>query len=245
MNSIDRYLDGDMSPDELKKTGKEISEDENLQHDLKLHKEMNKLIADKERQNFHAALENAEKQYFENDRKVIRLNSRFVPVMKYAAIIILFLGITIVLFNNLNKPDATELYCLYFKPYDASSVFRSEQPSLEQLLSAAFDRYNTHNYSEAIALFTKYLERDSTFTSAYLYMGISYMELNKFDKAEECYKTVLADKGSLFGEHAMWYLGLLYLKENKIELAKQQFEIIRKHKTYNYKSAEEILSNID
>jgi tetratricopeptide (TPR) repeat protein len=59
-----------------------------------------------------------------------------------------------------------------------------------------------------------------------LYSGISYMELNDFEKAMGYFNFIIQHKDNLFIDQSEWYLSLCYLKTNRMEEASRLLDKI-------------------
>lgn len=78
-----------------------------------------------------------------------------------------------------------------------------------------------------------------------LYLGISYLELNEYKSALLTFDKLINSE-SLDASKGHWYKGLTYLKMNKKDDAKEQFEILAKHKGYyNHETAKSILKQLE
>ena len=80
--------------------------------------------------------------------------------------------------------------------------------------------------------------------SYYVYEGISYMELEQFDRANGQFALIIQDQTNAFVESAEWYLGLCYLKTDRSK-ALRTFEQIEKRKGYYSDDARRILRKIE
>ncbi|KPK82770.1 MAG: hypothetical protein AMS27_13995, partial [Bacteroides sp. SM23_62_1] len=81
-------------------------------------------------------------------------------------------------------------------------------------------------YREAIVLFEKLLETDPGNMATTLYSGISYMEVDEYNKADRSFSKIIAHNDNLFIEQAEWYLGFCYLMTNESDKARKHFEKI-------------------
>ena len=106
--------------------------------------------------------------------------------------------------------------------------------------------FEEQKYKEAIKLFTSYHKKEKSIDPlSYIYNGISYMELNKFDKALSQFQ-LLGSSNTLQAKKANWYKALVFLKQkNKKELITVLQTIVSDSNTYKYQEAKELLAEID
>lgn len=140
------------------------------------------------------------------------------------------------------KPAGTdEIYDTYYSPYADVLSTRGEAES--QLLSEGMASYNAENYAVAAEKLGQFVESTSD-PLAFLYLGISYLELDQPALAVDMLQR--AENVSYTAHQAKWYLGLSFLKLDNIEVAKSYFTWISENSNH-YKStqASEILSRLN
>lgn len=161
---------------------------------------------------------------------------------KYAAIIILAvvigIGSTFMLERNLSNDD------LFKKYYTSEQVNISRSSNANIVEAVKF--YQSGNYDQAIDQFKELIEKDASNIAVRFYLGISYMETQKYDKAIESLRYIISDQDNLYIENAEWYLGLCYMKNEEMDKAINQFTIIAESEdNYYSKKAKKVLSKID
>jgi tetratricopeptide (TPR) repeat protein len=78
--------------------------------------------------------------------------------------------------------------------------------------------------------------------SYHFYLGISYIEVGRFEDAISTLEPI-ANKESEFSQQTLWYLGLLHLRINEEEKAKQYLKRLNEKGIY-YINAQEILKKL-
>jgi len=157
-----------------------------------------------------ALLKNKLKQFEPAKSKVVKMNKR--GVWFAAAVFVLVIASTIwILFQ---KPDAQQLYTLYYEPYPnvVAPVTRSEA-KVDSTIQYAFLMYEEGNYENAALIFQKiYANTKAPF--ALVYLGICNLQTEQTTIAI----TVLTEAIKINSEYrilAKWYLAMAYLKNDE------------------------------
>lgn len=159
-----------------------------------------------------------------------------------AAAAIALLIITSLLINSQKTPKG-----LYISYFDVNEIPSLNQRSAEEnlTLSEAQQFFKKGAYEEALSLF-KQLEVSGEINRAnlLLYIGVSEMELEKFNEAEETFNTLI-NSNLMDASKGYWFKALLYLKMGESEKAKEILEKIKVNSLYNYQKTDEILNSLD
>jgi tetratricopeptide (TPR) repeat protein len=122
--------------------------------------------------------------------------------------------------------------------------FRSAADQVDNDLRSAMVHYENKEYTKAIALFEKVLNQDNSRIGLNLYSGISNMEIQEYEKANENFQKIIDHSTNAFVESAEWYLGLCYLKTEEMNKAKSVFSDIANREGYFRKDARKVLRKI-
>jgi hypothetical protein len=242
---IDKYINGEITEDELKLFENELKINPQLKAELELHKKIDDAIINDDLANFNKRMKNIHSDY--TSSKVVHKTNFIQKNIYYlvAAIIILFIAIaSIVYFSNNKKLSNTEIYSMYFKPYETINKRSAETITNDDIYKEALRNYDKENYSKAIKLFSQLFEQDDSYMAAYLYAGISLMENNNFHEAEKSFQTIINNNNICYIQQAEWYLGLCYLKADKSKKAKKQFNKIVSRQGFYENKAKEILNKL-
>ncbi len=241
---LEKYLDDELTPSEKKWLEKEIDGNDKLKTELELRRDVNNLLSDSDMLRFSSELDHA---YDEYSRKKVhkpflsgQLKKKVAAIGSVAVIII---AAVFVYVNNYKPMDKQALYESYFEPYEAM-VYRSSSENVDDILRNAMQNYENKNYAQAIIGFEKVLEKDSLNVPTNFYSGISYMEIEKYNKANHSFDVVIGQKNSLFMEQAQWYLGFCYLMTEHNQKAKEQFQSIAMSDSFYNKKARKVLRQI-
>ena len=168
------------------------------------------------------------------------------PIFWYrvAAVFLALLLLSVSLYMFWPKQQSyTELYTRYYSAPPLSQIRDSE--GLDSLYLLASTAYMQQNWKQASTLFEKYLSNFNQYsdTQAYLALGICYLELEAYPKAQENFsKIALASSPYYFD--ARWYSALTYLKNEEGRKSKEQLELLQTSNVYR-KKAQELWEKID
>lgn len=241
---IERYLQGEMSREEIAWFEKELEGNENLKQELNLRKQVNDVLADKDMMDFKLQLDEIHQEIFEvTEKSEYSLKIAYRKVY-YAATTLAFLVI-VFSFYLMNRNYSNEKLLLkYYNPQQEVVTFRSADPNQSQL-SKAMDHYYKKEYKNAIAIFEELLTEDKSQIGLNLYSGIAHMEIEEYKEANQKFNHILEIQPNPFVESAHWYLGMCYIMTNERQKAAEQFSTLVKDKGYYSKQAKEILKRID
>ncbi len=240
---IDRFLKGEMSPDELNWFEKELAGNQALSSEVELHKKVDATLSDGEMIDLKNQLELIHQEIEEATEYSQSAIRHIYRKIRYsgAALAVAVLLFTLYIANRDFSSD--KLVEKYYNPEIASLTLRGDLDG-ESMLVNAMDLYNKKQYSEAIALFETLLKEDDSKMGLNLYSGISHMEIKEFKAANERFTKIINNKPNPFVESATWYLGMCYIMTDDRERAAEQFEALAKHSKYYEKDAKRILRRI-
>ncbi|MGZ3812310.1 MAG: hypothetical protein ACXVB0_09240 [Mucilaginibacter sp.] len=214
-----QYMDGELTENELAAFEKLLSENIQMQEELKNLELARMAIRSYGLKSQVASVRQQMLQELKEDRKPAE--NKIYPFMrstlKYAASILLVLcSISIYMYST---TTSTKVYQEGYQPYKIS-IARGENTS--STLEAAF---NAGNFNEVINVFKKTPNPGSkeTFLAAQ-----SYLSLHQLDNAIQSFNQVLQTSGSdnNFKDYASYYLALAYIEDNKPAKALPIFEKI-------------------
>jgi len=244
---IERYLDGEMGKDEQTWFEKELDANPKLQKELELRRNINTAILEKEVMELRSQLKEicSSPGYRETAvrKKAVVLSRKLLIAASFIAIAII--GSLLVLLLRSKSYSSEEIYAMYYRPYEATMNFRSADAGINDDLRTAMTYYENKNFRNALVLFEKILNDDSSRIGLNVYSGISHMEVEEYNDANSNFQKIIDDEYSLYIEQAEWYLGFCYLMTNNTEKAKQQFEQIAGQDGYYTHKAIEILNKME
>ncbi len=155
-----------------------------------------------------------------------------------ASVVIFFLVGSIALTTQL-KSTNQKIVENAFEPIPyPDMVTRGSGDELSNLEKIAISAYNTENYEVSAEHFLKLHKKYPENTKYSLFLGISYMGLNKVDKAIEVLESI--ESNEKFEDDIRWYLALAYLKTKNKDKARVLFEELADSSSYYRESAIDI-----
>jgi predicted Zn-dependent protease len=231
---FENYLAGELSKKELTEFENLLQKDMELKKDFEQYKEVhhsleNSFKNQKELESFEKNLKNISHQYFNKETN----RSSFKWIYSAAA------SIAILLSFYLFYPSSEATYEEYIEYPTVNFVTRgSEQKNLIDAQNA----FNDKNFDNAIELLSKALNEDSTNTELKLYQGFSFIETNRYQKAETVLKPI-SEGNTSYKYTAIWYLALSNLKQEKHSECKELLMQLPEEFT-QFKKAQKLLQNL-
>jgi len=245
---IEDYINGELNDQELIDFEIELANNKELNSRMKLHIEVDNAIREKEVVLLKKQLSTIHNSLYtrklKNSKKGILRHINGWYLMAASIVLVALIGsIYIVLLKNTGYTN-TDLYNMYYEPYEVVINVRSGNTATNNLFIQALLRYQDQDYSGALLIFEKIIETDSTNAACNFYTGVSFMETSKYLKASKSFNSVIKQNDNLFIEQAEWYLGLCYLKTNKIALAESIFRKISSGNSFYKDKAGSLLQNL-
>ncbi|NOZ46226.1 MAG: tetratricopeptide repeat protein [Chlorobi bacterium] len=239
---IEKYLNGELTSDELAYFKSKLENDKELAKELQLVTDVNEFLNNDEPK-FKNELKEMIISYKKSKRKTISLKNALKP-MSLAASIIILVGLSFYFYYNFNNSNA-QLYKKYYHPYEYSVVERSgKNTGINESLAQAFNEYNLQNYDKALVLFNKSIANDTANQVVEFLIANCYMQTNQTDSAVITLKHLLSYRNNLLSKNISWYLGLCYLKNQENEKAKQMFKYLAEHNNFYAEKAKSLLRKI-
>lgn len=239
---VERYLSDEMYLGERIEFEELLDNDSKLKEHFELSEDINFAI------NIMGITEAFEEE-MEQEETIATINRKIVlpKIMKFhkwlaAASILLLLASASSVYFLLNR-DTVEnrLYAKYYEPYSKTEMhfFNSS------ILDEAKEQYKNKNYNLALMLLETLPDAMTIENEKILFSGLTFMELERYDKAIEEFKNLQSLNGN---ETSMiiadWYIGLCYLKTGEKAEAIKYFEKNVTNNGYNNKQAKKILKKL-
>ena len=235
---IEKYLEGRLTERERKKFDHFYNTDSEFKKEVDFEDYVARTLKDEDIIQFREKIADTIRKR-KRDRYLGWINTK---TTKYAASFLLALAIgiagTFMLERNLSNDELFEQY------YTSEQVNISRSSNTNIVEAVKF--YQSGQYDQAIDQFKDLLEKDKSNIAVRYYLGVSYMETQKYDKAIESLRYIISDQDNLYVENAEWYLGLCYMKNEEMDKAINQFTIIAESEdNYYSEKAKKVLSKID
>jgi tetratricopeptide (TPR) repeat protein len=243
---IDRYLDGDLNGSELKTFEKELDSNPELKEELKLQRDVNKALREKEILDFRAQLKIIHQSFEPAHGKNIAgqlVNSKWARIAVASVVLLIAIAVLTNYFVG-NRVNYDRIFDKYYEKYKPLNV-RSGFDEIDIMYHNALTAYQNEAYEKALILFEEVLELDQSRMEVNLMTGVSNMELEEFEKASTSFSKVIIHNDNLFMDHAEWYLGFCYIKTDNTDKAVEQFTKIASGNSPNKDRAKKILKKIN
>ena len=237
------YVDNELFPHERIDFEYRLKQNKELLKEVKLQKEINISLED------FALEETLDKIY----NKYISKSKNSIPV-KYPInrnikhwLVAASISILIILGGGIRYHFQTRdilenrLYASYYAPFDYTDSYILNSSSF----NIAKQKYMDGEYMNALVLLKDVSSSLSIEVERDFFIGLSLMEIGKFNTASEYFEKVLLNqKGFEYIPQIRWYMGLCYLKIGNKEKAIETFCTIVKNNDYNYKKAKRIIKKL-
>jgi len=233
---IDRYFDNSLSPKEQLLFNDLLQNDLDFKNEFIFRKDLKKVIAVSQQEDLKSSLGKFEDKIQQNS-KLMMLPKKWLVAAS------VFILATIGLYSVKTEyfPSNEVIYDTYFQSCrnTIQPVVRGENPNTIEY--RAFVAYEAHDYYKAINLFNSVADPEAPYIN--FYKGLSYMEINKLNRAIELLYPItkaknLKGKSANFDEKAQWYLALAYIKNNENKKAIEELSLIGNQPPDTYKKEE-------
>ncbi len=254
---IERYLDEDLTREELEMFSRKLKEDTEFSQ---LYYEMDRFVEGIRRSASQTSMEEklarleqslpVKKNQSEGSGTQVRRLWRGVRDYKYAiaASISVLIAAAIIFFNPFysGKMGPVQLADMYFEPFEnAGGGIKRSADEEKELLQEALLAYDQGNYVSAIGLFNEIPVTDENRLEVLMYAGNAYLATGQTAQAKEMFTNIIEDNMGLVIQ-AKWYLSLCYLKEGDVVNARPLLEEIESTGKYNKSDdAAEILDKLE
>lgn len=187
----------------------------------------------------------AEEAYFKGKSGNRTLSVRRMQAAWYSIAAILIIGgiLTIALLRPFSRQTPSMIYAEYAGTYTLSEEMAELTRSDDDLLFA-IEVFEARDYERSTVLFSMLADSSVRRELALLYLGHSYMGLNRTDMAVETYKEVLMTANGALLEDARWYLAICHLKRGDADDAASLLEALISSDTPYSSSAKRILRDL-
>ncbi len=200
-------------------------------------KEYKELFQNSETQQLKTVIDKVQNKFQESPKK--KVFTKRIIYLSAAMIALLFTVYTLIPKSISNQ----DLYFAYIQKDKLPSLISRSTNETDLVIGQEY--FENKNYKESLRIFKKEFENSNVKNAnIYLYIGISQIELNQFENAENTFD-LLINSDLIDAPKGKWYKALLYLKNNQTEKTKRLLQEIVNEKSFNYILAEKLLIEID
>ena len=216
---IEAYLDGTLNNEDRQALEKQADEDQDFRELIRMHREVNESIRDKDLHALKASLDAVGSVFFTG--RELPGTAKFSGIigkiahsrfLRIACSVLVIAGLATAAGLVFFKPVSTErLYRKYYAPYETDVVSRSVQHEFS-VLNNALVLYGQGKYSASLASLEGIAVSGEAANLASFYRGLLYMETGENAKAVLNFKQIPDQWNSAYKVHRDWYLALALLK---------------------------------
>lgn len=238
---IQRYLDGKLAGEELRKFREDLAKDPELLKELDLYRLIDHSIKDQDQERFREKLVQAMEDDSGLPLPAKHKRTKKLTALRYLTIPAAILIFGMILHTMLGRENSgQEIYTSYYKSYSDSPLSRISTLENDVLLLNGVEHYLNKEYNEALIKFQTYRISETTADIASFYSGLSYAEMGRYSEAISEFEQVIALDMSYFHEHSHWYAALCYIRIEKFGRAAEHLIELR-HESKVYRREARIL----
>jgi tetratricopeptide (TPR) repeat protein len=240
---IEKYIQGDMKEPEVKEFENTLENDEKLFREYQLRKEIEDALGEDDVMELRGQMQDIMVE--ESPAPVIRFKRKAIVAAVVGALILGLGSMGYYYYQSTHGVTTDKIFQEYYEPYEATITFRSGvENEVNSLLTNAFEKYKEQQYRDALQLFQKVLNNKGD-VAASLYSGISYMEIEKYKRANQSFDDVIEDKDNLFIYQAKWYMAMCHIKLQNKDKALAILDELKQGSDYYKGKAEEVINKLD
>jgi hypothetical protein len=217
---IHRFLEGELKQDEKLLFKEQYESDIDFARDVKLMTDL---------EIFSGGLNHY------SGRNKSGLLSQLRPFLKYAALIILIIGITIVFFLKKDKPPRIFTENIEQLKNEYTPGITLSDSKIDKIIQKADNFYSDAGYDSAAYYYALAYEKNPSYPGIDLSAGISYFFSGNTNKAIEFLHKVERSDGKQIFYTSRWYIAWLHIKQNEFDVAANIFEMLANGEKNEYK----------
>ena len=230
---IEKYLSGELSPEEVKQLLHDADNDPALKKEILLCDELRKYMENEEKRAFYEKVKKAGEEYQANRIHRKRISYRI------AAAFALLLGIGSAYYFTLDKGENKQPVALtenFYQTPEAISFNRGDATPGKQDLADAMDWYGKRNYKRALEQFEKLEKVYPSDPVPAFFAGVCCIETEEFRKATVHFGRLDRLPENPYTYQSAWFSGLCYLRTGDVINGKSWIEKAAQHSRYREKA---------
>jgi tetratricopeptide (TPR) repeat protein len=230
---IEAYLAGTQSDEMTIQIEEEMRNNPSFAEAVEKHRNAHSLVQ-------HYAIGQLKNKVKRIQTENVKAKATTIPWMRIAASLLIVV-IAGGYFFIRNEYRADQLFEDSFTAYpNQFSVMGSAE---NNFFTEGLQHYDSHEYEEAIASFSKIPSENEFAVPSRLYLGISYLALNQPAPSISTFEKLI-EKGTTYSDAARWYLALAYLKNGDELKARNLLDDIVRIKGFQSQQAERLLQKL-
>jgi TolA-binding protein len=247
-DQIIAYLNGELNSQESARLKEKIAANPSLEEEYQMLKSLHQGVQDEDyldnlfaRRMDRKHIELPE-ETSDADATISRNNVRILRYLIYVAAAVSVLMLVYFLTGQDNENHTPEsLFAKYYNGFDQIVEMRSGEDTTG-MFANGMKLYSSGNWEGAIHSLNQ-ARRNVELTAAF-YIGMCYLELREYAKAEVQFHRVIDHSGD-FRQEAEWYLALTLLADNKTEQSEELLQAMVEQKNHYFgEKAKELLDDM-
>lgn len=228
---IERYLAGELTPEEKKSFEDRIKSDLDFAEKVSLYRSLgenlkSRFSGEQDEQRLRESLQAISKEEItKKSGKVISLQWYHWAAAASIALIAVFWFYT------------TTPTLPHYSDYAIHGSLSLTERGDDSLKHQAEEAFNAAKYEQAVHYFNQLLEADPDNTELQLYKGISLLELDRYEEAESIFDPI-KNSTTVYQDKAIWYLALSALKQKDYDKCKALLNQLPSDSEYHNKAKE-------
>lgn len=249
LTHIDKYVLGQMTPDELADFEKKLTTDASLKKDVETYREMldfgkdktqiEKALAVKDQIHAEFTYQKPVDQPISSSQPQQTGNSKYLW-LALGLVLIALLGYLLLSPSAAEEAEPQVYYATYFNPDEISLTTRSD--SDEELKAQITSLYNDKRYPEAIDVIQQLESEESLSARLRFIKGVAHLGADQDDQAISTLQNLLEEHPE-YKSDISWYLALAHLKNGDAALARLSLNKIEGSSNY-YADAQKIVGGL-
>ena len=268
---LEKYLNNEMSPKELKLFEERLNSDIDLKEKVSIYKNIDPILSEDTYNSINPNTKNTRLDEYETFLKgnegqeilkniktsnkdyltISKKNSQKRILMYVASIAAVFVIALFSINQFTSKPNAYALYEDYknWENLPSFGTKGTENTDFNKTITAIESSINKGSYQKALELINK-VESNLNLSSKIknkdafnLYKGVALLETNSTSEAINIFSIIL--KNETYQEIAQWYLSLAYLKANDLNRTKTQLQYFKDCTNDRCIKAKDLLKKLD
>ncbi|MBN1821691.1 MAG: tetratricopeptide repeat protein [Prolixibacteraceae bacterium] len=243
---IEKYLENDLTEEQLAEFENDMYENSDLKADVSLHKEVDLASAESDVMSLRDNLRNIRAEINTREEKsVIRLNTGVKSVfIRYSAAVVVLIAFGLSIFTRLQPADNEHLYSKYVYNTEAPGTQRGSDNSFDRTLSAGQELFNLKHYEEAVMAFQTVIERNKNNSISQFFLAKSYQNMRESLNAIKEFEKVAGNSETTYKDLAEYNIGLCYLVLDDRKKAAEQFRNLIRNNNFYRDDAKAILREL-
>ncbi len=240
--NIEAYIQGDLSDVETREFETALHRDRELADEYHLRKDIEAALMDDDLSEFKDQVQDMIRE--KESRPVVWFKRKAVKGALIGALVLSLSSLGYYAAHVNNAPTKEEIFHKYYEPYSVTITDRSGSHEINNLLTHAMEKYKEQDYDQALHLFQRVLQKRDD-VAASLYSGISYMEVQKYQKANQSFEDVVEDRDNLYLDQARWYMSMCHIRLGNMEQARNMLSTLAAESDYYREQANEVKGKLD